>query len=136
MQKNQTMETILEYNIDHEQKIILEKLQGKIELNELLEHEKMKLTDPEYNDTYSIMIDIRDLDFPRSEEEMEIIYRMFEDIGNRINMNRKCALVTHKPSEVVASELFSMRMKSLSPMVFRIFSTEKSALGWIKEYSS
>ena len=127
------MEKTLEYKIDHKQKIIFETCKGRIILNELIELEKAKFSDPEHNSSYSIIVDIREAIFDISNTEKELFYKMLKDVTTKIDMDRKCAFITHKPKEVVFAELFQIRMRKFSPVNFKTFSTEKAAHNWIKE---
>ena len=125
------MDKILEYRFDHEQKIIYEILKGDITLNELLQLERNKFNDPEHNASYSVILDIREANFRFSNVEKEIFYESIKDYTANLNMNRKCAILTNNPQEVVISELFKLRMSQSSPMNIKIFSTETAAMEWI-----
>lgn len=127
------MEKILQYKFDHNQKIIYETIRGDIRFIDFIRHEKAKLNDPEHNDSYSLLADIRESRFLMSDEEKKIVYEMFKKVGSKINMKRKCAIITNKPSEVANSELFRMGMGKFSPMMFKVFSTEEAAYQWLKE---
>ena len=68
---------------------------------------------------------------PLSDVEKEIFYESIKDLTANLNMNRKCAILTDNPQEVVISELFKLRMNQSSLMNIKIFSTETAALEWI-----
>jgi hypothetical protein len=125
------MKKKLEYKFDHKRKIIIDTVSGILTLHELIEHEKAKFNDPEYNDSYSAVLDIRGSVFDLNHDEKEIFYRMIKKLTAKINMKRKCAIITDKPNEVVNSQLFKIRMNHISPMNFRIFSSEEAAYMWV-----
>lgn len=125
------MKKKLEYKFDHKRKIIIDTISGIITLNELIEHEKTKFNDPVYNDSYSAVLDIRGSVFDMNTDEKEIFYKMIKESTAKINMKRKCAIITDKPNEVVNSQLFKIRMGQFSPMNFRIFSSEEAAYLWV-----
>ena len=129
------MEKILEYRIDHKRKLIIDTIRGEIQLNELINHEKAKLHDPEHNDTYSALIDIRDSKFLLDKDEKEVVYNFYKEYSAKINMNRKCAFLTSKPKEVVTSELFKLEVNQFTEMTFRIFTTEEAAYRWLSVQS-
>lgn len=125
------MEKILQYKFDHKQRLIYETFRGDIYFNDFVIHEEAKLDDPEHNDSYPLLVDIREARFIMSDEEKEIIYSMFHRTGQKINMKRKCAIITYDPLEFVTAQLFKNRMEKISSMVFRVFSTEEAAYTWL-----
>jgi hypothetical protein len=127
------MEGILKYRFDHEHKLVIETYRGTIELMQFIEYEKEKTNNPEYDDSYSIFIDIRDAIFKFSDEEKKLFYETILDIASTMNMNRKCAFLTTNPSEVASSVLFKLRATHLTSMRVEIFSTEEAALNWLKK---
>ena len=127
------MERFLKYRFDHKNKLIIETYRGEIELEHFIEYEKEKTNDPEYNDSYSLFIDIRDAIFKYSDVEKKIFYKTILDIASKINMNRKCAFLTTNPSEVASSILFKLRAMKFTSLKVEIFSTEVAALSWLKQ---
>jgi len=127
------MEKTLEHRIDHKQKLILDTIRGEIQLSELINHEKAKLNDPQHNDTYSALIDIRGSRFLLKKEDKEEIYNFFKEYTAKLNMKRKCAFLTNNPEEVVTSEIFKMRVNQFTEMTFKVFTTEEAAYKWLRE---
>lgn len=125
------MDKIIEYKFDHNLKISYERMKGKIHLNDLISYVQAKLNDPEYNNTYSILADIRGVEFQLSKDDKDIFYKLFEDSSNVINKNRKCAFLTNAPSEVVDSVLFKLSQSIFSKINIEIFSTKKAAYNWL-----
>ena len=126
------MDKIVEYKFDHKHKVIIDRFKGEILFNDLMNHEKTKLSDPEYNDSYSIFVNIRDATFKLSDAEKEIMYNLLKKTSTEINMNRKCAFITNTPLEVVNSELFKKNIKKFAPMNIKTFSTKEAAYLWLK----
>jgi hypothetical protein len=127
------MESILKYRFDHENKLIIESYRGTVGLMHFIEYEKEKTNNPEYNDSYSLFIDIREAIFQFSYEEKKIFYKTIMDIASKMNMNRKCAFLTTNPLEVASSVLFKLRAMRLTSLKVEVFSTEEAALNWLKE---
>lgn len=126
------MDAKVEYRFDHEQMITYEIFKGNITLDDLLQHSKKKFNDPGHTDSYAVILDIREAIFKLSEEEKNKFYKAISEYTSDMNMNRKCAILTNNPQEVVISELFKLKMVQLSPINIRTFSTTAAALEWIK----
>jgi hypothetical protein len=133
--ENQTNKEIqqpkLEYRFDHKRKIQTERLAGNISINDLVAFESGKFNDPEHNDSYAVIIDIRGAVFELNKDEIKMVYNFLEDYTSRLNMNRKFAFIANTPNEVVIAELFLVRFGRLTPAYFKIFSTEAAAEQWI-----
>lgn len=121
----------LEYRFDHKRKITFEKVRGQISFNDLAAYEKSKFSDPEYNDSYAIIADIRGAVFDISKYEIIRIYKFIIKSTTKISMKGKFAFIANTPNEVVAAELFRVSLARFGPAVIQIFTTEEAALHWI-----
>ncbi len=122
---------MIKYTFDHNRKLSIEVFNGEISFDELKEYMTSKFSDPDHNDTYSVFVDLRNSKFVFTRDEREKAFSSLQEYIFQMNMNRRCAFLTNKPNEVVASELFSMRMSKFSEMSFKIFSTEGAAMNWL-----
>lgn len=125
------MEPVLKYSFDHERGIIFERISGRISFNELLAYEEEKLRDPDFNDSYAVVGDIRGAVFGLSKEEIIRIYRRYVTVATDLDMRRRFAFITDNPDEVVAADLFRISLGRFFPWLIEIFSTEEAALQWI-----
>ena len=94
-------------------------------------YEKAKISNPEFNESYDIIADIRGATFDLTKEEILRIYKFIITSTSRITMRVRIAFIADTPDEVVAAELFQVSLKRFGPAVIRIFSTEEAALLWL-----
>lgn len=125
------MEKKLHYRFDHKNKILHERLKGNISFNDFITYEKKILSDPEYDESYSIFSDIRDAVFVLSAVEVKMILKLMKDATSKNNIHQKCAFITNNPQDVVNSELIKISMQKFSPINIKSFSTKEAAYEWL-----
>ncbi|MBN1597507.1 MAG: hypothetical protein JW894_04395 [Bacteroidales bacterium] len=125
------MDKILKYLIYEEHKLIIEFASGKIDLIDFIELKKSEISDPRYNPNYDFIVDIRNADIEvLNNVEVEISkYVDFAKSTPNLLSNRKSALITNTPLQVVAMTLYKY-FGSL-PMRLEIFTTYEAALNWL-----
>ena len=121
----------VKYKFDHKLKIIFERIKGEITFDEIFSYQKNIISDPEYNSSYSIYSDIRDLNFKLSQTEIITMFNLLKEVTSEKNIDKKCAFITNKPQEVVNSELIKFRMKKFSSINIKTFSTKEAAFQWL-----
>jgi len=122
---------LIQYRIDHTEKIIYERFKGKISQEDFINHQESILKDSEYNPSYHTLSDIRDASYTFSEEIKSEIFSQMRSLLKNKKSKGKCAFITHKPFEVVDTLTFSDEMKNSTPVEYKTFSTEEAALEWL-----
>lgn len=129
------MKTFLNYSIDHELKINYNVIKGEVNLETVIQHEQNRLSSSEFNEKYNTLVDIRGAKLLNFMEDIGKFVGFFDNKKDLINLNRKCALVTNTPSELVHATLFSLGMEKKDvKMKFKVFSTIEAAKNWLAEY--
>ncbi|MEZ5103602.1 MAG: hypothetical protein R2757_03850 [Draconibacterium sp.] len=118
--------------IDHELRIIREKVIGRVTVDEIIKYRDEKTSSPEYLETYNILLDISNGEIVDFLDNMHFYIEFLIQLSKRINFKRKYAILTAKPMDVVHAHLFIERMEELKLGTFiKAFSEEKNALGWL-----
>ncbi|QGY44178.1 hypothetical protein GM418_11055 [Maribellus comscasis] len=126
------MNAVFKYKIDHELKINYDIIQGEVDLNMVIQHEKTRIQSDKFNEDYNSLIDIRGANFINFMENVGKFCDFLNDYTKRINMERKCAIVTSTPLEVVNSTVFSLGLKQRgTSLKFESFSSEEAAIKWL-----
>jgi hypothetical protein len=126
-----TSEAKLRYRFDHKRKITFEKVRGQISFEDVVAYEKAKISDPEFNESYDIIADIRGATFDLTKEEIIRIYKFIITNTTRISMEGRIAFIADSPNEVVAADLFIVSLKRFGPAMMKIFCTEEAANHWL-----
>lgn len=128
------MKTNFEYKIDHELKINFDIIKGEVDLNMLIEHEKIRIKSDKFNQNYNSLIDIRGAKFVNFLDDIDEFCDFLDAYTQqlKLNMERKIALITSNPLEVVNSTIFALGFgKKDSNLEIESFSTEKAAIQWL-----
>lgn len=129
------MNAKFEYHVNHPKKLNHQILRGEIYLSELIQHRREIVYSQDYNDTYNILMDIREATFMDFREKFPHFMDFVKEIGQFRNMNRKCAFITKNPEHVAYSEIVKLKLKLAEVKIdIEIFSTEEAALDWITNY--
>lgn len=127
------MEKIVEYSFDHDKKLIIQRISGKILLEDLDSILEKRKNDLQANDSYNVLCDARGVDFSKLKKaEKELHYNDVIKFAKTINTQRKYAIIAENPKEVVASELFQYNLMKQTNFDFRTFTTLEAALNWLK----
>lgn len=128
------MESYLQNKVDRELQINSNILKGTVDVDLLLNYLKNLVKAPDYNETYNVLVDIREADMPDFYVRINEFIQFFCNTSNEINWNRKCAIITSNPQQVVLSKLLEYEMDKLSSYLkINVFSTKEAALYWLKE---
>jgi len=111
----------LHYTILEAQSLIVEYYHGKFNTEELINFKKKIANDTKFNFNYSVISDIRELEFLFQIEEVEKYVEFL--ITNPLYIGkRKTAMITKTPNQVVTSLGFDI-FKGEMPIKFEVFST-------------
>lgn len=126
------MDGAVDFYINDELQTKIYILKGTIEIDFLIEKLRIALNQKKFNQTYNILVDIQEAELP------DFIGRMYEFIdfcvavSKNINMNRRCAILTAKPSDVVVAELLRMRFGKINfELKIGVYSTLEAANDWL-----
>ena len=124
------MEKIGAYKILNDRQFIIEYYSGIIGLDDLVQLKKAISKEPNYDFSMNTVLDIRDTDLRISQSESVKLLNFFSKKFKGFS-NRKVAYLTHKPSHVALSYIFShiADSKKLS-MNTEIFSTIDGVVDW------
>jgi hypothetical protein len=120
------------YKILPDLKLILELFSTETSINDALELKKNEINNKDYNSSFNFIVVLHGSNSPvRLEAENEI--KIFIDsikTNQEILGNRRSAILTHTPNQMVLGTFYESAAKDL-PMNFEIFSTIQSAIHWI-----
>ena len=126
------MNPIIHHRADHDLKINFNTLEGEFSFEELVSKINKIVFQPEYIDSYNILIDIREANFINFHEKVSLLIDYFVKNSSFFNMNRKCSFITTKPQDVVHATLMIDKIKKTGVQLkFDVFSTEEAALNWM-----
>ena len=128
------MGAIFEYKIDHDLKINYDIIKGDVDLNMVIQHEKFRISSEKFDENYNSLVDIRGASFINFMEDIGKFCDFLDSYTQQLNINmeRKIALVTSSPSEVVNSTIFALGLKQKgTSLKFESFSTEEAAIKWL-----
>ncbi len=119
-------------NVDHDKKINYEKFIGELSILDIIESRKAIVYSDDYQDSHHILLDIREAVITDFIQNISIFFDFVDEFSKIRNINRKCAVLTIKPVDVVDSELVKMNLSRVKPeLKIEIFSTESAALNWL-----
>ena len=118
------------YKILQNQKLILEYVCGEITWREVIELKKRLTQDINYDPTFHIIDDIRDLKINYTSEKEIQEFIEFANSQPAFLGARKSAVLTKTPNQVANSEILIYLNKDL-PINFRTFSALSAATKWI-----
>lgn len=112
-------------------KLIIELFSDSTTVNDAIELKKMEINDINYDSSFNFLVLFLNIDLPITNVSETEIKKYVESIksNKQIISNRKSAIITEKPNQVVLGTLYEMTVKEL-PMNYRIFSSIKAALNW------
>ncbi len=126
------MKPTIEYRVNHELKINQDIIKGRFTLEEILQHRWTELKKADYNDSYNMLVDIREAELIDFLQRMEEFVSFVKEVSIDKNMKRKCAFLTSKPIDVVLAEVSKLYLKNLDTGIkIETFSTEEAAIDWL-----
>ncbi len=121
----------IQYFIDPGKRLITETYPEKISIEDYQQLKQSEFNHPDFDPNYNIIHDLRSLKMELNEIVIDKIINFIKD--NPKNMTeRKSALLTNSPDQVVNSMQFTLKADKL-PINFKVFSTPKAALDWFSE---
>ena len=102
---------------------------GEANLLRMLEFKKREAADPDFSPDFDVIVDMRNLIFDMSISDIEAFVD-FNKNHSEIMGNRRNAVITNTPNQVVVTTLFKQMHNDL-PQAFHIVSTLEAAMGWV-----
>ena len=121
----------IQYQIDTIKRVITETWPEIVTIEDYKQVKQSEFNDPDFDADFNVITDMRLLNL---ELNVIIIDKIINFIDNNSNTmkDRKSAILTNKPNQVVNSFIFRSRAKNL-PLNIKVFSTMEGALNWISE---
>jgi len=119
----------LKYSILPDKSLIIEYYRGNFHVDELIDFKRKVGTDRAYNPNYNVISDIREVDFLFKINEVTKYVKFLSENQKHIG-NRKTAMITMTPNQVITSLGFDIR-KDKMPILFKVFSTLETACAFI-----
>jgi hypothetical protein len=117
------------YIIFPEQKLIIERLEGVLNLENLAKVKADQDNDPEFDPAFDLLTDIRLTEVSFSSEELKH-YAEYLSTHPLTQEGRRFALLTATPMQVAIASLIQTKTRHL-PQKMEIFSTLESAMAWL-----
>jgi hypothetical protein len=121
------MGTLTNHVILDEYKLIVECFSGEIGPEEIIAQKERTRKDASYNPRYSVLEDIRNAHMLHTRQRIMPIVTWLKE-NNPVHKN--AAILTEKPEQVVAAELFVENSMQLHTNI-KVFSTLAAALFWL-----
>ena len=118
------------YMVFPEQKLIVERLEGLLNLENLAKVKADQENDLEFDPSFDLLTDIRQTEIKLSTADLKVY---IDYLGQHpfTQAGRKFALLTATPMQVAIASIIQSKTRHL-PQKMEIFSTVSSALTWIK----
>jgi hypothetical protein len=110
-------------------KVTVEYFSGLINLDDLIKHRNILADDNEFNPVDILIADFRYAHL--NLKKMDILaFIDFMRSTKKLLGDRRAAILTNTPNQVVASSIYISNLKDL-PMKVNFFSTLNAAIGWV-----
>ncbi len=117
----------LTFYIDTDNGVTIRKLEGDADMDTFMAHIEVMWGHPDYQMGFGHIIDLRDLNFSASSEDM---WRLVDYIiPNKEGENRKLAILVGKPMEAALGVIYVERVKDKH--MSEVFASERDALRYI-----
>ena len=117
------------YKILKEHNLIVEYHSGILDADSFIAFKKSITTDPLFLPSLHYFVHLKNVTFSANLEDIDKYVDFLED-NNKVFGNRRVALITNTPNQVVSTTMFKMIQENKSQSV-EIFSTNESALEWL-----
>lgn len=121
----------IQYQIDTIKRVITETWPENVNIEDYKKVKQSEFNDPDFDSDFNVITDLRILKLELNVVVIDKIINFIKDNSNNIK-DRKSAILTNKPNQVVNSFVFKSKAKNL-PLNIKIFSTMEAALNWISE---
>lgn len=119
----------LSYTIDVNKKVILEKFEGPVSLDDIITFYKDKFHNPAYNKSFNVILDLRKANLLLNFHEIRE-FSAFLKTEDEKAMNKKSALLTSSPKAAAISLQFK-KLNQSADTQFEVFTTLESCLKWV-----
>ncbi|MFZ2284584.1 MAG: hypothetical protein WAV86_11975 [Lutibacter sp.] len=119
---------ISNYKILKEHNLIVEYHSGILDADSFIEFKKSITLDPLFLPSLNYFVHLKKVTFSTNLEDIDKYVR-FLDANSKVYGNRRVALITDTPNQVVSTTMFKM-MQNNSHSV-EVFSTNENALEWL-----
>lgn len=117
------------YKILKEQNLIVEYHSGILDADSFIAFKKSIAFDSLFLPSLHYFVHLKNVTFSTNLDDIET-YANFLEANSKIYGNRRVALITNTPNQVVSTTMFKMIQQNKSQSV-EIFSTNESALEWL-----
>ncbi len=118
----------LTFYIDIDNRVTIRRLEGEGDVDKVLAHLEVIWKHPDYVMGYNQIVDVRNLNFKASSEEM---WRLTDFIvPDKEGENRRVAILVGKPMEAALGMVYSERAKEKH--MSEVFASEEDALRYIE----
>ncbi|MCU4164307.1 hypothetical protein [Carboxylicivirga caseinilyticus] len=118
------------YHILSDLNLILESYSGEYEFKDIFECKRMEMQDPNWKDYYDVLGDIRNGKITLTSDDLVNIHSYLKN-HQEINAQRKSAILTNLPYQVVFGTLLKGTNNNMSMVKPEVFSTIEAALSWL-----
>ncbi|PKP13520.1 MAG: hypothetical protein CVU08_04930 [Bacteroidetes bacterium HGW-Bacteroidetes-3] len=116
------------YIILKEQNLIVEYHSGILDTDSFINFKKSITLDPLFLPSLNYFVHLKKVTFSTTAEDINK-YVTFLNTNSKVYGNRRVALITNTPNQVVSTTIFKMIQQNTSQV--EIFSTNESALEWL-----
>ena len=120
---------ISNYKILKEHNLIVEYHSGILDADSFIEFKKSITLDPLFLPSLNYFVHLKKVTFSTNLEDIDKYVR-FLDANSKVYGNRRVALITNTPNQVVSTTMFKMMQQNKSQSV-EVFSTNENALEWL-----
>jgi hypothetical protein len=124
------MSNRIKYKIISELQLAVEYYEGQISLNDVIAFELSEMKNSEYSPMLNFIADFRNAELTASESDVKEFVDFLKKTEGIID-NRKVALVTDTPNQVVLKTLYAL-YTSDTPVKIKVFSTLDAAMKWLE----
>lgn len=117
------------YKILKEHNLIIEYHSGILDADSFIAFKKSITLDPLFSPNLNYFVHLKKVDFSTNLEDIDK-YVKFLNTNSKVYGNRRVALITNTPNQVVSTTIFKLMHQNASQTI-EIFSTNEIALEWL-----
>jgi hypothetical protein len=117
------------YKILKEHNLIIEYHTGFLDVDSFINFKKSISLDPLFLPSLNYFVHLKKVTFTTNSEDIDK-YADFLEINSKVFGDRRVALITDTPNQVVSTTMFKMLQQNKSQSI-EIFSTNESVLKWL-----
>lgn len=122
--------TVVSYKIFPKKRLIVEYLSGSLGWLDIVEMKKKEVAEPDYNPSYNVITDIRNVSISiETLDDVNIYINYLQNNRNSVG-KRHTAIITDSTEQVVHSELLRATNNSL-PIYLKTVGTYQAAFEWV-----